>query len=146
VQEIQYRGFTASSLQGRPQGLAVYMNGIRINEAFGDTVNWDLIPTNASSAPTSGRTTPVFGLNALGGAVSLQLKNGFIYHGFEADALGGSFGRISGGLQYGAQKGDVAVYVAGQGLRDDGWRDKSPTDIGRLYLDLGWRNDAPRCI
>ena len=141
VQEIQYRGFAASSLQGRPQGLAVYMNGIRLNEAFGDTVNWDLIPTNAIQRADVWSNNPVFGLNALGGAVSLQLKNGFTYHGFEADALGGSFGRISGGLQYGAQKGDVAVYVAGQGLRDDGWRDKSPTDIGRLYLDLGWRND-----
>ncbi len=29
---------------GTPQGLAVYQNGVRINEVFGDTVNWDLIP------------------------------------------------------------------------------------------------------
>jgi iron complex outermembrane receptor protein len=45
--DLRYRGFTASPLQGTPQGLAVYMQGIRINEAFGDTVNWDLIPTIA---------------------------------------------------------------------------------------------------
>jgi iron complex outermembrane recepter protein len=141
LQEIQYRGFAASPLQGRPQGLAVYMNGIRVNEAFGDTVNWDLIPTNAIQRADVWSSNPVFGLNALGGAVSLQMKNGFTYQGFEADVVGGSFGRISGGLHYGAQKGDVAVYVAAQGLRDDGWRDKSPTDIGRLYMDLGWRND-----
>ena len=141
LQEIQYRGFAASPLQGRPQGLAVYMNGIRINEAFGDTVNWDLIPTNAIQRADVWSSNPVFGLNALGGAVSLQMKNGFTYQGFEAEALGGSFGRLSGGLQYGAQKGDVAVYVAAQGLRDDGWRDRSPTDIVRLYADLGWRND-----
>ncbi|HMH50581.1 MAG TPA: TonB-dependent receptor [Candidatus Acidoferrum sp.] len=140
-QEIRYRGFAASPLQGRPQGLAVYMNGIRINEAFGDTVNWDLVPTNAIQRVDVWSSNPVFGLNALGGAISLQMKNGFDYHGFEADVMGGSFGRVGGGLQYGAQQGDVAVYVAVQGLRDDGWRDQSPTEIGRLYLDLGWRND-----
>src|SRR5262245_56680712 len=36
--DIRYRGFVASPVPGQPQGLAVYMNGIRINEAFGDTV------------------------------------------------------------------------------------------------------------
>src|SRR6516225_10215719 len=40
--DLRYRGFAASPLQGTPQGLAVYMQGIRVNEAFGDTVNWDL--------------------------------------------------------------------------------------------------------
>ena len=141
LQEIRYRGFAASPLQGRPQGLAVYMNGIRVNEAFGDTVNWDLIPTNAIQRADVWSSNPVFGLNALGGAVSLQTKNGFTFQGLETDVLGGAFGRINGGLQYGAQKDDFAVYVAVQGLRDDGWRDKSPTDVGRLYLDLGWRDD-----
>jgi iron complex outermembrane receptor protein len=140
-QELRYRGFAASPLQGQPQGLAVYMNGIRINEAFGDTVNWDLIPTNAIQRADVWSSNPVFGLNALGGAISLQMKDGFTFQGFEADVLGGSYGRISGGLQYGVQKGDLALYVAAQGLRDDGWRDRSPTEIGRVYLDLGWRND-----
>ncbi len=42
--DILYRGFEASPVLGTPQGLAVYQNGVRINEAFGDTVNWDLFP------------------------------------------------------------------------------------------------------
>ena len=141
AQQLQYRGFAASPLQGRPQGLAVYLNGIRINEAFGDTVNWDLVPTNAIERTDVWSSNPVFGLNALGGAVSLQMKNGFTFQGFEADLMGGSFGRISGGLQYGVQKREVAAYFAVQGLRDDGWRDRSPTDLVRLYLDLGWRSE-----
>lgn len=141
AQELQYRGFAASPLQGRPQGLAVYLNGIRINEAFGDTVNWDLVPTNAIERADLWSSNPVFGLNALGGAISLQMKNGFTFQGFEADLMGGSFGWLGGGLQYGVQKGNVAAYFAVQGLRDDGWRDRSPTDIVRLHLDLGWRSD-----
>ncbi len=45
--DFYFRGFDASPVSGTPQGLAVYQNGVRINEAFGDTVNWDLIPTSA---------------------------------------------------------------------------------------------------
>src|SRR4029453_14651918 len=37
--DIQFRGFVASPIPGTPQGLAVYQNGVRVNEAFGDTVN-----------------------------------------------------------------------------------------------------------
>ena len=83
----------ASPLQGTPQGLAVYMNGIRINEAFGDTVNWDFIPTMAVGRADVWTNNPAFGLNALGGAISFQMKDGFTYQGFEFDASGGSYGR-----------------------------------------------------
>ena len=79
MQELSYRGFAASPLQGTPQGLAVYMSGIRLNEAFGDTVNWDLIPTNAIDRADVWTNNPVFGLNALGGAINLQMKNGFTF-------------------------------------------------------------------
>jgi iron complex outermembrane receptor protein len=44
-----YHGFQASPLQGNPQGLAVYVNGARFNQPFGDTVNWDLIPDSRST-------------------------------------------------------------------------------------------------
>src|SRR5690606_17372954 len=45
--DLQYRGFTGSPLLGLAQGLAVYQNGVRINEPLGDTVNWDLLPESA---------------------------------------------------------------------------------------------------
>jgi iron complex outermembrane receptor protein len=141
VQELSYRGFAASPLQGTPQGLAVYMSGIRLNEAFGDTVNWDLIPTNAISRADVWTNNPVFGLNALGGAVSLQMKNGFNYQGFEAEIQGGSFGRRSAAAEYGGRFGDYAAYLAGQGVHDDGWRFKTPTDLARVFGDFGWRDD-----
>src|SRR3954454_16691154 len=41
---LLYHGFAASPLQGTAQGLAVYVNGMRFNQPFGDTVDWDLIP------------------------------------------------------------------------------------------------------
>src|SRR6516225_2926335 len=95
-----YHGFQASPLQGNPQGLAVYLNGTRFNNPFGDTVNWEVIPDLAIDRMNIVGSNPVFGLNALGGALSVQLKNGFTYHGTELDALGGSFGKYEWEFQY----------------------------------------------
>ncbi len=141
TQDLRYRGFAASPLQGTPQGLAVYMSGIRVNEAFGDTVNWDLIPTNAINRVDLWTNNPTFGLNALGGAVNIQMKNGFTYSGAEIEGLGGSYGRVSGSAQYGKQKDGVGLYIAAQGVKDDGWRYQSPSQVQRFYGDLGWKGE-----
>ena len=138
-QSLFFRGFQASPLQGTPQGLAVYQNGIRVNEVFGDTVNWDLIPPQAIYSADIFTNNPVFGLNALGGAVSLQMKNGFLWQGFEAQVMGGSFGRVSGQFEYGKQIDDYSLYVTGDATRDSGWRHFSPSSLFRLYGDLGYR-------
>ena len=79
----------SSPVNGVPQGLAVYQNGVRINEAFGDTVNWDFLPSNAISDITVTSNNPAFGLNALGGSISIGMKDGFNYHGGEVDARTG---------------------------------------------------------
>ncbi|MGZ3309760.1 MAG: TonB-dependent receptor, partial [Xanthobacteraceae bacterium] len=139
VQDLRYRGFAASPLQGTPQGLAVYMQGIRVNEAFGDTVNWDLIPTVAIGRADIWTNNPAFGLNALGGAVNLQMKDGFTYNGLEVDTSGGSYGRVGGSLQYGVRKGEWGLYLAAEGFKDDGWRYQSPSRLARFYGDLGWK-------
>src|SRR5262249_31176985 len=101
--DVQFRGFVASPVAGTPQGLAVYQNGVRVNEAFGDTVNWDLIPTAAIRSVTVVANNPAFGLNALGGALNVQMKDGFNYQGTQLDVMGGSFGRIQGSGQWGQQ-------------------------------------------
>jgi iron complex outermembrane recepter protein len=137
--DLRYRGFSASPVQGTPQGLAVYMQGVRVNEAFGDTVNWDLIPTIAIGRADVWTNNPAFGLNALGGAISFQMKDGFTYSGTEFDASGGSYGRVGGWLQYGVRNGEWGLYLAAQGLKDDGWRYQSPSRIARFYGDLGWK-------
>ena len=139
--DLFYHGFQASPLQGTEQGLAVYVNGVRFNQAFGDTVNWELIPDVAIDQVNLVGSNPAFGLNALGGALNVQLKNGFTYHGFEADLSGGSFGQVQGDLQYGKQSGDFAVYFAGTALHESGWRDQQSSDIQNFYGDLGWRGE-----
>ena len=140
--DVQFRGFVASPVAGTPQGLAVYQNGMRINEAFGDTVNWDLIPTAAIRSVTVVTNNPAFGLNALGGAVNVQMKNGFNYQGAEINTMGGSFGRIQSSAQYGKQIDNFSVYGALEGLRDNGFRNFSESAIRRFYGDVGYRTDS----
>jgi outer membrane receptor protein involved in Fe transport len=139
---IQFRGFVASPVAGTPQGLAVYQNGVRINEAFGDTVNWDLIPTAAIRSVTVVTNNPAFGLNALGGAVNVQMKNGFNYQGAEINTMGGSFGRLQSSAQWGKQVDNFAVYGALEGLHDGGFRNFSASTVRRFYGDVGYRNDS----
>ncbi len=135
-----YNGFEVSPLQGTSQGVAVYVNSIRFNQPFGDTVNWDLIPDVAISKLNVEGSNPVFGLNALGGSFNIALKDGFSYYGAEADASGGTFGTIQGDLQYGMQSGNQALYVAGSVIHQDGWRDLQSTDIQNFYGDWGIRS------
>jgi outer membrane receptor protein involved in Fe transport len=139
---VQFRGFVASPVAGTPQGLAVYQNGVRVNEAFGDTANWDLIPTAAIQSVAVVTNNPAFGLNALGGAINMQMKNGFNYHGAEIDTMGGSFGRLQSSAQWGKQYDNFAVYGALEGLHDNGFRNFSVSDVRRFYGDVGYKNDA----
>ncbi|MBV9686234.1 MAG: TonB-dependent receptor, partial [Alphaproteobacteria bacterium] len=129
----------ASPLQGNPQGLAVYQNGVRFNQPFGDTVNWDLIPDLAIERMDLVGSNPVFDLNALGGALSLRMKSGFTYQGGEIDFLGGSFSQYQGNLQYGVRSGNTAAYIAATGLHEGGWRDLQSSNIRNFYGDIGWR-------
>ncbi|MBU2583028.1 MAG: TonB-dependent receptor [Alphaproteobacteria bacterium] len=135
--QLDYRGFGAGSITGFPQGLAVYQNGIRVNEVFGDVVNWDLIPTNGISDIAVVSGNPVYGLNALGGAAVIRMKDGFEFQGVEIEGKFGSFGYKEIGTQIGIQSGPWAIYFAGQHIDEDGWRDFSPAEVDRMYADIG---------
>ncbi|MFO1151068.1 MAG: TonB-dependent receptor [Alsobacter sp.] len=137
--EVEYRGFSASPLTGTPQGLAVYQNGVRINEAFGDAVNWDLIPTTAIRGINVMTNNPAFGLNALGGALNIEMKNGFNTQGGGIDVRAGSHGRIYTGLEWGQQSGNWGAFISLEGVNDNGWRDNSQSAIRRGYFDLGYK-------
>lgn len=139
--DLQFRGFTASHLLGLPQGLSVFVDGVRVNEAFGDTVNWDLIPRNAiSTVNLLSGSNPVFGLNTLGGALSIQTKSGFNYPGNSARFANGSFGRRSFEFESGGY-GDLADYfVAGHALDESGWREHSSSSVRQLFAKTGWQD------
>ena len=139
-EDLRFHGFTASPLQGTPQGIAVYQDGVRLNEAFGDTVNWDAIPSTAISHLDVWSNNPVFGRNAIGGAINLVMKNGFTWQGEEASAQAGSYGHGMATFELGRAGENVGFYTAIEGVSDGGWRLHSASNIGRLYADLAWRS------
>ena len=140
--DVQYRGFTASPLLGLPQGISVYLNGVRFNEPFGDTVNWDLIPLAAldSVALYSG-SNPAFGQNTLGGALSLKTKNGFNYTDNEIDVRFGSFGQKQYTMQSGGNNGHWGYYFIANNYKEDGWRDFSQSELKQALASFSYQND-----
>jgi len=139
--DILYRGFEASPVLGTPQGLAVYQNGVRINEAFGDTVNWDLFPDIAIDQVELVSSSPVYGLNALGGAISVRMKDGFSYQGADLELSGGSYDQRAVTAQYGVNTGIFGLYVAGRALDWAGWREFSSDRLRDLYAVASMHSD-----
>jgi len=140
--DLNYRGFTASPLLGTPQGLSVFQDGVRINEGFGDVVNWDLIPRNSiSSIQVIPGSNALFGLNTLGGALAIYTKSGFRYPGSSASAYGGSWGRRALEFESGGSRGDKDYYVAGNVFSEDGWREHSSSDIRQFFGKVGAESD-----
>ena len=140
--EVLFHGFEASPVLGTPQGMAVYQNGVRINEAFGDTVNWDLIPDIAIDRIDVLSATSVFGLNALGGAATITMKNGFTAPAFGLTLSGGSFNQRQVQAEYGVNDGSLGAYVAVNSLKEGGWRHFAQDRIRQYYLDLSVHNDT----
>jgi iron complex outermembrane recepter protein len=139
--DLIYRGFTASPNDGSDEGIAVYVNGARFNQPFGDTVLWDVLPSIAINKMDIEGANPVFGLNALGGSLNVQLKNGFTYHGGEITLYGGSYGAAAALLQYGVESHGTAAYIATNVQHSDGWREDTGADLRQLAADLGWRGN-----
>lgn len=139
--DIYYRGFVASPLLGLPQGLSTYVNGVRFNEPFGDTVNWDLIPEGAIESMALYPSNPVYGLNSLGGAISIKTKTGFSSPKHELEVYGGSWGRHSEELISGWNNGTFGYFIDLRHFEEDGWRDFSPTKADQGFGTLSWRGD-----
>ena len=141
--DVNFRGFTASPLAGAPQGLSVFQDGVRINEPFGDTVNWGLIPQSAiSSINLMPGSNPVFGLNTLGGALSVNTKSGAAYPGFFAELMGGSWARRGFNAGYGGVNGNIDYFVTANFNKENGWRDYSQSEVNQAFGKVGWQDDT----
>src|SRR5579863_5799336 len=144
--DVSYRGYTASPLLGTPEGISVYMDGVRQNQPFGDIVAWDLIPKIAiSEVALMPGSNPLFGLNTLGGAISVQTKDGRSMPngqpGGSVSVNGGSFGRRAGEAEYGwFNSQGLSLYAAGNLFREDGWRQFSPSEVRQAFAKLGYQH------
>ena len=140
--DIGSRGFTASPLLGTPQGVSVFQDGVRINEPFGDIVNWDLVPQSAiAGIQVIPGSNPMFGLNTLGGAISVYTKSGAQFPGAALQVSGGSFGRRTAEADWGVSRGPLDFFVTGNLFDDDGWADHNPSRVRQLFAKSGWQNE-----
>ncbi|MBM3784925.1 MAG: TonB-dependent receptor [Acidobacteria bacterium] len=151
--DLNYRGYTASPLLGTPQGLSIYMDGVRLNQPFGDVVSWDLLPklVIAEVAVVPG-SNPLFGLNTLGGAISMRTKDGADHAGTSLTLTGGAFGRKMADFEHGGAAANGWNWYTGNSLFfEDGWRESSPSNVrqffgkagkGSVNLSLAYANNA----
>jgi outer membrane receptor for Fe3+-dicitrate len=137
--DLTYRGFRASPLLGAGQGLSVYLDGVRVNEPFGDVINWDMLPEfSVNTLTLVPGANPAFGLNTLGGALSLTTHDGTTAPGLRGEVSAGSFGRRRVDLSYG-QHGEDGWhgYLGTTGFKENGWRDESAGWLGNVLAKAG---------
>jgi hypothetical protein len=136
--DVSYRGFRASPLLGTSQGLSVYLDGVRINEGFGDVVNWDMVPEAAlrrvALVPGS---NPLYGLNTLGGAIALETRSGLTDAGTEAALSAGSYGRRRADLSHGWNRDGWHAFAAATLFDEGGWRRHSAGHLGNALVKVG---------
>jgi outer membrane receptor protein involved in Fe transport len=137
--DITYRGFRLSGILGSPQGLSVYLDGVRVNEPFGDVVNWDMMPeaaiSNVTLVPGS---NPVYGLNTLGGALAFTTKSGLTAPGTEVKLSLGSWMRKRADVSYGEKSDDGwHKFLAATAFHEDGWRKDSEGQLGNVFVKIG---------
>jgi iron complex outermembrane receptor protein len=141
--DVNFRGFTASPVLGTPQGISVFVDGVRVNEAFGDTVNWDLIPPAAIARITViPGSNPVFGLNTLGGAMAVSTKSGFEFPGTTFSVSDGSWGRKTVEAASGGHAERLEYFVAARALNDGGWGEHNPSHLRQVFSKLGWQTGS----
>ena len=140
--DVNYRGYTASPLLGTPQGLSVYMDGVRLNQPFGEVVSWDLIPAHRHRVDDAdaGIEPAVRPEHARRRAVDPDQGRAST-PGTTVQAIYGSDAAPGVRVRARRPEGDAGCnwYLAGNLFAEDGWRDDSPSDVRQLFGKLGWQ-------
>ena len=145
--ELNFRGYNATPISGNPQGLSVYIDGIRANQPFSNTVLWDLIPNfSISNMQMVAGSNPVYGLNTLGGAMSMQTKSGQNFKKEVVDVSAGSWARNTSVVEVGGVLADsnMDYYIGFEHFNENGWRKFSPSHVNQIFGKLGFESEMSR--
>src|SRR5437762_8862810 len=138
--DLSFRGFQGSSVTGAPQGISVFVDGVRVNEPTVEEINFDLMPLDDIERLELIRGPgAVFGRNTLGGVLNIITKRGAEVRETVPEAEWGSVGRQKYRFRLGGVEGPADYYVAGTFFSEDGWRDASASRVGRLFTRVGLR-------
>ena len=137
---LTLRGFTTSSVTGLPQGLSVFLDGVRLNEPTVEEVNFDLIPLEDLERIEVIRGPSVlFGRNTLGGALNLVTRRGEEIREIVPELAAGSFGRQQYRLRWSGEARPLDYYVSLTENHEDGFRDFTSARVSRVFAKLGFR-------
>ncbi len=137
---LTLRGFSASSVTGLPQGLSVFLDGVRINEPTVEEVNFDLIPLeDAERIEVIRGASVLYGRNTLGGAINIVTRRGEEIREIVPDLAGGSFGRQQYRLRASGEARPFDYYVSLNQVSEDGYRDFTSARLSRSFVKLGVR-------
>ncbi len=139
--DVALRGFQVSPVIGVPQGVTVYVDGVRANEPDAHEVNFDLLPLeDVERVEVVYGPSVLLGRNALGAAVNLVTRRGASPAAREIEASAGSWGRYELKARVGARHGVWDYYVGARYEREGGWREDTGSRIGTLFAKLGVLN------
>src|SRR5207248_10147093 len=112
--DVTLRGFQVSPTIGLPQGITVYVDGVRVNEPDANEVNFDLLPLeDVERVEVAYGPSVLLGRNALGAAVNLVTRRGASPAAGGIAASAGSWGRYELKARGGARHGAGASYWGG---------------------------------
>ena len=136
--DVTLRGFQVSPTIGLPQGVTVYLDGVRVNEPDAHEVNFDLLPLeDVDHVDVTYGPSVLLGRNSLGAAVNLVTRRGSVPAERELEASGGSFGRYELKARAGDRRGMWDYYVGTRYEHEDGWRAATPSRTATLFGKLG---------
>ena len=145
--ELNYRGYNATPILGNPQGLSIYVDGVRQNQSFSNNVLWDTIPDFAiEDMQLVGGSNAVFGLNTLGGSLSMQTKSGRTFNKNAIEGSAGSWNRKTAILESGGVSEDNSFdyYVGGSYFKEDSWRKPAPSEVQQAFSKFGYEDEDSR--
>src|SRR5438067_4091269 len=139
--DLSFRGFQGTSVTGAPQGISVFVDGVRVNEPTVEEINFDLLPfDDVERIELLRGPGAVFGRNTLGGVLNIVTRRGAEVREIVPEAEWGSFGQQKYRLRIGGVEGPLDYYVAGTYFSEEGWRDASASRLGRLFARVGLRS------
>ena len=141
--ELDIRGFIVSPVVGQPQGVSVFLDGVRVNEPDAQEVNFDLIPMDAvSHAELVRGPSALYGKNSLAGSLLLFTDRGDDSPGTSAELEDGPYGYHGGRVMAGGKFGAIDGFLLARGSDEDGWREATGARTRMLFSNLGHRSDS----
>jgi len=141
--ELDLRGFIVSPIIGQPQGVTVFLDGVRVNEPDAQEVNFDALPMDALSRAELVRgPSALFGKNSLAGSLLLYTNRGAMPADLQGQVEVGPYGYKGARVEGGGKVGEVDGYIMARGSDEDGWREETSARTRMVFANVGRKLDS----